>query len=94
MDKSKELFLLAKINTQQAITAHLAAVMQMMFAAKGSDFLGAMHHNLRESMRTKAVIKEGADTGIDPLELQAMMLKDLDYFLAQARHYADIAKPK
>ncbi len=94
MDTNKELFLLARMNVLQAVTANLSAVMHLMFAPKGIDLLAELHHNLKRSMTNRAVVTDGDTDAIDPLAVQAMMLKDLDEFFRQARTYAEINSQK
>lgn len=89
MHTEKELFLLAKLNAQQAVLANLTALFGKLFAMKGTDdFIDKFHHNMRESMRTRAVIKQG-QPGEQDMQMQAMALDELDYFFAMAKHYAE-----
>lgn len=81
MTREDEVFLLSKVNLIENVCVNQVAILAMLHSAmthqQPADLLEVLEHNLNERIRVGSRVAEGDVSRIDPLAVQAEMLRQV-----------------
>ena len=92
MPTKNEIFMLAKINVLENITAQFLVMFLEALKPGSPELLEMFEHNFRLGCQLRAEVHQGTAEGA--FEIQTEMLKQGDFFFALARHFQGNTRSK